>query len=184
MGGAEILDGWKNTDRSLREGVWWSLSDILWREPEPGWSFSLGLVLPLNLRFQPPVNAPSPLREILRSSFPLLPTAYCVSCPQECRDITCLGMLCVAPTQRAWQKRPNENILKDLEAPEWLSQNKCPALGFGSGHRSHGLWIWTPPQALCWQHGACLGFSLSPCLSVPPLLTHTHTHTHTLNLNK
>ena len=34
---------------------------------------------------------------------------------------------------------------------------------------SHGSWDQALHQALCWQWGACLGFSLFPSLSVPPL---------------
>ena len=33
---------------------------------------------------------------------------------------------------------------------------------------SHGSWDRAPRQALCWQHGTCLGFSHSLSLSTPP----------------
>ena len=44
-------------------------------------------------------------------------------------------------------------------------------LGFGLGHDLKRLWVWSPHLALCWQHGACLGFSFSPSLSATPLFT-------------
>ena len=42
-------------------------------------------------------------------------------------------------------------------------------LGFGSGHDLTVLWVWAPPQALHWQHGGCLRFSLPLFLLFPPL---------------
>ena len=41
-------------------------------------------------------------------------------------------------------------------------------LDLGSSHDLMDLWVLAPQQALHWQHGACLGFSLSLSLSFPP----------------
>ena len=43
-------------------------------------------------------------------------------------------------------------------------------LGFGSGHGLTALWVQAPHWALCWEYGACWGFSLSLSLSAPPPL--------------
>ena len=43
---------------------------------------------------------------------------------------------------------------------------------FQLGSWSHGSWVWALHQAPCWQCRAYLGFSFSPSVSTPPLLTH------------
>ena len=47
--------------------------------------------------------------------------------------------------------------------------------GFGSDHDLMVSWVHDLSRALCWQHGACLGFSLflSLSLSASPQLAHT-----------
>ena len=62
--------------------------------------------------------------------------------------------------------------LKDLRiirfgAPGWLSRL---SVWLRLRSWSRGPWVRVPHQALCWQRGACLGFSLSPSPSAPPLL--------------
>ena len=50
----------------------------------------------------------------------------------------------------------------------WMAQLvEHLTLVFGSGHDITVLWVQAPGRALCWQHGACLGFSLSPSFSLP-----------------
>ena len=44
---------------------------------------------------------------------------------------------------------------------------------------SHGSWVWAPHWALCWQHGACLTFSVS--LSLYPSLARAHAHSLSLS---
>ena len=45
------------------------------------------------------------------------------------------------------------------------------ALDFGSGHDLSVAWVWAPHWALCWQLGACLGFSLALSLCPSPTQT-------------
>ena len=58
----------------------------------------------------------------------------------------------------------------------WVAPSvKRPTLGFSSGHDLTASWVQAPHWAQCWQHGACLGFSLSLSLSpslaaLPPLV--------------
>ena len=52
-----------------------------------------------------------------------------------------------------------------IGAPGWLTTNSW----FWLRSWSRNSWVWGPCQALCWQCWACLGFSLYPSLSDPPL---------------
>ena len=56
-------------------------------------------------------------------------------------------------------------------APGWLSQLSGQLLILAQVMISQ-LWVWAPRWAPYWQHGACLGFSLSPSLSALTLLIH------------
>ena len=49
---------------------------------------------------------------------------------------------------------------------------KHPTLSCGSGHDLTVSWVWAPHRAPCWQCRACLGFSLSPSLSLSLPLLH------------
>ena len=55
---------------------------------------------------------------------------------------------------------------------KWVAQSvKHPTLGFGSGHDLTVSWVRAPHQALHWQCGGRLGFSLSHCPCPSPTCT-------------
>ena len=52
----------------------------------------------------------------------------------------------------------------------WVAQLvKCLTLGYGSGHDLTVLWVQAPRWAPCWQHRACLGFSVPSLSALLPL---------------
>ena len=56
----------------------------------------------------------------------------------------------------------------------WVAQwVECPGPWFQLRSWSRGAWVQAPRWALCWWCRRCLGFSLSPSLSAPPLLACT-----------
>ena len=57
--------------------------------------------------------------------------------------------------------------IRDVWVAQWV---KRQTLDFFSGHDCHGFWVQGPHQALSWQCGACLRFSVFLALCAPPPL--------------
>ena len=66
----------------------------------------------------------------------------------------------------------NGHVIDNRSRGTWVAQSvKRPTLSLGSGHDLTVSWVRALHQALHWQCGACLGFSLSLSLSLcHPLL--------------
>ena len=68
-----------------------------------------------------------------------------------------------------------------MSAGAWVGQSvKRLTLDFGSGHDLKAM---SMSIGLHTEHGACLGFSQSPSLSAPPLLTHARSLSLSLSLS-
>ena len=72
-------------------------------------------------------------------------------------------------TERWKCKHPEEPKIS-WGAPAWLSQLNVQLLISGQV-MIPGSWDRAPCWAPCWTHGACVGFSLSLCLSSPLMLS-------------
>lgn len=112
MGGVGVLDRWKNTAWSLREGVWWSLSDMHWMESQPECSFSVGRALLLSSRFwllrmalhpsgKPPVAHRSAANQDAVRAVPM-----------NASSLACLRTLSLWSHRASMTNRPNENFLE------------------------------------------------------------------------
>ena len=72
-------------------------------------------------------------------------------------------------SEQLWFLSVENGIKKPRSGGTWVAQSvKHLTLDLSSGLTVHEF---EPGVQLCAEHGACLGFSLSPSLSAPPLLT-------------
>ena len=77
------------------------------------------------------------------------------------------------------------SLKNQMDGGAWAAQLlERPALRLVSGHDFPVSWVQVPHWALCWQHGACLGFSLSLSLSLSLCPSPAHNVYVSLKINK